>query len=488
MRVAAGCNTFAAMIPPISRRSALLLLLGAALLYAFLRLGAEPFYVGDESRGGVNALEMLANGDWVNLHYLGAPDEVRGKPPFLIWCISGSMALFGQNAFALRFPSAVAITLFFYVLFQLITLYRSPGFALATGLVLLSVNGIAGWHVGRTGDFDALLLLFLTSGLLFLLRYLDFGYRRDMLGAGFCWGFAFLTKGLAMGALVPGLLLYLVLTKRLGQVLRDRHFWAGVGVFLLFPLFWYTVIQRYGATWEDPVYTGRNAFERLVVHDIWERFTQNDFEGRSTTSRPGYFLYSLDKMFNLWSIAFFAFLGYGLYRAVRMGHGALDWLRARRLLLLSLCLWFPYAVILSFTPQALRQYIVPVLPYVGIATVWGFDYFSGRYPRVQWLFAGLLAFTLLRHLYEINTPRQAPPITAHLPAVARAERIYMEPNALANDDLFYVYLTNQAALHFDSTTTTGRFDLVVLRKDSPRARLFPERDTLLVTESAVVLR
>lgn len=486
--VALPLATFAGVIFEIPHRTALFLLLAATVLYAFLYLGAEPYHVGDESRGGINALEMLTNGDWVNLHYMGAPDEVRAKPPFLIWCISGSMALFGKTAFALRFPSAVAITLAFYVLFQLITLYRSPGFALVVGLVLLSVPGLVGWHVGRTGDFDALLLLFLLSGLLFVLRYLDFGHRWDMLPAGVFWGFAFLTKGLAMGALVPGLTVYLLLTGRLGATLRDPRFWAGVGVFLLFPLFWFTVVQLYGATWEDPPYTGENVFERLIVHDIWERFTRTDFEGRESTSRYDYILYSLDKMFNVWNFAFFGFLLYGLYQWMLLRGKTLEWLRRRPLLLLSLSLWFPYAVILSLTTQALRQYIVPVLPFVGIATVFGFVYVHRRFPKVRYIFAGVLVFTLGRRLYEITHPRAEPPIVAVLPEIGAADRVYVELDALANDELYYVYLANQEGLTFNPPEDWFAPDYLIVRKDSSALGERADRQVIFETEEGLILR
>jgi 4-amino-4-deoxy-L-arabinose transferase-like glycosyltransferase len=482
-------TTFAVVIPAISHRTGLLLLLVCAAAYAFLNLGGEPYYVGDESRGGINALEMLATGDLVNLRYMGAPDEVRAKPPLLIWCISLSMQVFGQTAFALRFPSALAITLVFGVLFQLITLYRSAGFALLTGLVLLSVNGMAGWHVGRTGDFDAILLLFLVSGLYFTLRYLDFGVRWAMLPAGLFFGLAFLTKGLAMGAPVPGLLLYLLLTKRFGQVLRDGWLWAGIGVYLIFVAGWYTAVQLYGATWEEPTYTGENVFERLIVHDIYERFTQPDFEGRTATSKPTYILSSLDKMFNLWNWAFFGLLLYGLYRTVRMGVGrALGWLRERPLLLFSLCLWFPYALILNFTTHALQQYIVPVLPFVGIATVWGFVHLDRRYRAARYVFYGLLVFTLCRHMYEIYTPRPDPPIVEALPVVERAERVYVELDALANDELYYVYLANQEALLFDSSEIDEAVDLLILRHDSPLLDRARTRDAVFAGEYGVIYR
>ena len=471
------------MIPEIPHRPALLVLLACTALYAFLCLGAEPYYLGDEARGGINALEMLANGDWVNLHFRGAPDQVRAKPPLLIWCISASMAVFGKTAFALRFPSAVAIVGAFWVFFRIVRLYRSAGFALTVGLLLLSVSGLVGWHVGRTGDFDALLLLFLLSGLLCILKFLDFADRRALPWAGFFWGFAFLTKGLAMGALLPGLCVYLVATRRVRAMLTDRRVWITAGIFLLFPIFWFTIVQRYGATWEAPLYTGRNVFERLLVHDIWERFTETDFEGRVSTSRYDYILYSLDKMFNVWNFAFFGFLLYGLYRAGTDVRTALNFLRRRPLLLLSLCLWFPYALILSFTTQALQQYIVPTLPFVGVATVYGFEYADRRWRGARYVFAGALLFTLGRRLWQITHPRPEPAIVAVLPDLRAASAIYVEPDAIPYDELYYVYLANQSALRFAPDTAA---EILILTRDTDVTG--GVRDTLWTSETGVVLR
>ena len=460
----------------LSYRRGLLILLPLTALYAFWMLGAHPYFVGDESRGGINALEMLANGDWVNLHYSGAPDAVRSKPPMLIWAISGSMTLFGKTAFALRFPSAVAIVVAMFFVYRIVCLYCRPIFALLVGLVLLSVRGMVGWHVGRTGDFDALLLMFLMAGVFFLLRYLDHDRPRAIYAAGLSWGLAFLVKGPAMGALLPGIVLYLLLTERFRSTLQRKSFWGGLAILLLFPVFWFTTVQLYGVQWENPEYTGSNVFERLFVHDLYERFTQTDFEGRRDTSGYDFILYSLDKMFNLWNYAFFGFLLYGLYRFIRNRTGVWRWITApeRRLLLLSLCLWFPYAVFLSLITQALRQYIVPALPFVAIVTVWGVVWLGNRFSWTHYLFAGLLLFTLGRRFYEISTPRPEPVVVQYLPKIAGASRVFIEADALANDELYYVYLSNQGALHFDSTDLRGPFDYVVLRDSSWRYEEFSE--------------
>ena len=476
-------------LPNITYRGGLIALLCCTALYAFWMLGAHPYFVGDESRGGINALEMLRNGDWVNLHYSNAPDAVRSKPPMLIWAISGSMLLFGKTAFALRFPSAVAIVIAFFFMYRIVCLYRKPAFALLVGLVGLSVRGLVGWHVGRTGDFDAMLLMFLLAGMFYLLRYLDFGRQRAIYAAGLFWGLAFLVKGPAMGALVPGMALYLLFSRRFVSTIRRGSFWGGVAVFSIFPIFWFSMVQFYGVHWENPEYTGSNVFERLFVHDLYERFTQTDFEGRRDTSGYDFILYSLDKMFNLWNYAFFGFLLYGLVRFVRNRHRTWQWITApeRRILLLSLSLWFPYAVFLSLITQALRQYIVPALPFVVVATIYGFYWLWEKFPWTKYLFAGLLLFTLGRRFYEISTPRPEPVVVEYLPKIEAADRVFVEADALANDELYYVYLSNQRALHFDSTDLQGPFDYVILRDSSRRYDAFSDMKTVGKTRVGRVL-
>ena len=66
----------------------LLLLLMIVSFFAFFRLGDHLIQDWDESRHGINAIEMLQNGDWVNLHFKGQPDDWNIKPPLTIWAIA----------------------------------------------------------------------------------------------------------------------------------------------------------------------------------------------------------------------------------------------------------------------------------------------------------------------------------------------------------------------------------------------------------------
>lgn len=87
----------------------LFLLFGIACYFPlFLRLDFIGLELWDEARRGVNALEMLINGNWLVTHYDGQPEMWGTKPPFLIWCQVLCMKSLGINELAIRLPSALA--------------------------------------------------------------------------------------------------------------------------------------------------------------------------------------------------------------------------------------------------------------------------------------------------------------------------------------------------------------------------------------------
>jgi 4-amino-4-deoxy-L-arabinose transferase len=76
------------------------------LLLYLLPLGARPVVIPDEARYAEIPREMLASRDWV----VPRLDGLRyfEKPVLGYWLNALSTALFGQNAFAMRLPSAVS--------------------------------------------------------------------------------------------------------------------------------------------------------------------------------------------------------------------------------------------------------------------------------------------------------------------------------------------------------------------------------------------
>ena len=414
------------------------------VLLAFLFLGQHPVSPWDEARMGVNAIEMLQNGDWVNLHYAGQPDTWQVKPPFVVWLVALFFKTFGYNEFALRLPSALAIVTAFFFIFKIITLYRSAFFAACTMLILASVNGLIGWHVGRTGDFDAMLVCFLVGGTYFFLRYLDFGEKPAVFWWGLLWGMAFLVKGPAAGVLAPGLLMYAVFTERFKKLVQAKELWVAVFIAILFPIGWFLTQHFFGlrVAQNDASMT---AFDRLFVTDLWTRFTQSG-EGWKEPFEVGFFFYSFDKSFNLWHLIFFGMLAFGLFKMARGGKAFVRQfftLEKHRLLLLSLCFYFPLAIFLTIAAKSNRWYLAPTLPFVGIATFCFIRHFWVKYGWVKYAFAALLAFTLGRHFLEILTPKSKPSIIVENAGKLSQASAIVQTGPVEQDVLLYLYFQNR---------------------------------------------
>ncbi|MEY3481240.1 MAG: hypothetical protein RIQ71_2015, partial [Verrucomicrobiota bacterium] len=109
-----------------------LALLGAAMF--FPGLGSTPLLDDDETRFASVAREMVRTGDWVVPLYNG---ELADKPPLSFWITAASFLLFGENAFAARFGSAVVSLLAVLVLWWLAARLYDRTTALWSGLVLL---------------------------------------------------------------------------------------------------------------------------------------------------------------------------------------------------------------------------------------------------------------------------------------------------------------------------------------------------------------
>ena len=83
-----------------------LVLIVAALLYIPFN-GAVDLFDWDEINFAESAREMLVSGDYttVTINFKAFWE----KPPLFIWMQVLSMKLFGINAFAARFPNAIAV-------------------------------------------------------------------------------------------------------------------------------------------------------------------------------------------------------------------------------------------------------------------------------------------------------------------------------------------------------------------------------------------
>jgi len=211
----------------------LLALCGLMLLSGY---DNKPMQMWDESRNANNAIEMVTSGNWLVLQYGGVPDHWNTKPPLLIWLVALLLKAGAPSLLALRLPSIMATTGTVMMAYGYCRYYlRNETAGLFTSLLLLSSIRLISFHGGRAGDFDALLILFMTAYSLSFFAYLGSeGRARSWAMAGVCAGMslAVMTKGTAGGFAVPGLILYTLWQRQLFETLRDRRVWIALAAFV----------------------------------------------------------------------------------------------------------------------------------------------------------------------------------------------------------------------------------------------------------------
>ncbi len=166
------------------------------LLIYILPLGVRPVMIPDEARYAEIPQEMISSGNWVSPHLNGL--RYFEKPVLGYWVTGISMQLFGDNAFAMRLPSALSAGLSALAVFLLLQrLTRRTGTALVAAMIYLSMLGV--YLIGTINILDSVFSFLLTAA--FVTFY--FSHNEDnpgkrllllvLLGA-FC-GAAFLAKG-----------------------------------------------------------------------------------------------------------------------------------------------------------------------------------------------------------------------------------------------------------------------------------------------------
>lgn len=220
-------------------------LLPAAWLSLFWRLGEQPLQNWDEARLAVNAAEMLRNRNWLVTHFQGQPDLWNTKPPLLVWLQAASMHLFGYSEWAFRLPTALAAL----ALTGLVAAFArrwlgGPLAGLLAGLALLSSKGFVAQHVARTGDYEALLLLFTTGQVLAAFAWLHTRRPRYLLLLGAAVGLAVLTKSVAGLFLLPGVAIEIGRRGRLLALVRQPATWAAAVLAVGPPALWYCLREQ----------------------------------------------------------------------------------------------------------------------------------------------------------------------------------------------------------------------------------------------------
>lgn len=127
------------------------------------KLDMQPIFLWDESRQANNAIEMAQTNNFLYPTYDGQPDFWNTKPHLLISLQALCFKILGPSELSLRLPSLIASCLLICIWLRFFYRRKWPWAAVIFAVVLLSCSGFNVYHVARTGDYDALLLLFLSA-------------------------------------------------------------------------------------------------------------------------------------------------------------------------------------------------------------------------------------------------------------------------------------------------------------------------------------
>jgi 4-amino-4-deoxy-L-arabinose transferase-like glycosyltransferase len=261
------------------------LLLGGLLLAvtaSMLLPGALglPMELWDESRVANNAIEMAKSGRWLVTTFDGVPDHWQLKPPLLVWTIAALLGTGMDPMLAIRLPTILATmgsVLVVYASCRGLLEDRLAG--LIGGLLVVCSVLFMGDHVGRTGDYDALLCLFTLGFVICAGLYIDRQAIVDQTRGPGLWiaataallVLAILTKSVAGGLAVPGVLAYAMVRRRLFALLADWRTWLAFAGAAAVGAGWFVLREWLGpgylaATWHYDI-----AGTMLTVQEGYQR-------------------------------------------------------------------------------------------------------------------------------------------------------------------------------------------------------------------------
>ena len=327
----------------------ILVLLGFLLIY-ILPLGFRPLVIPDESRYAEIPREMIATGDWTVPRLNGL--RYFEKPALGYWLNALSIQTFGENAFAARFPSAMATGLTALIVFLAVAFFAGDA---GTGLLaaIIFLTGLEVFCMGVVSTLDSMVAFFLAAAVASFFaawhnRTTPARFYLFLLVSGISCGLACLTKGF-LGLAVPLLTIFPFLLWQREWKAAVAVTFSLIGLALLVMLPWGLAIHS-----REP--------------DFWNFFFWNEHIRRFLSNKAQhdqpffYFFLVLPLGFFPWTV---------LLPAAIAGHG----LKApiSPFLRLTICwLIFPF-LFFSISSGKLSTYILPCFPPLSILTAAGLN-------------------------------------------------------------------------------------------------------------------
>ncbi len=200
------------------------LLLAIVLLGCF-NLFLNNWYVSlwdqDEAAYAGFAHQMRETGNWLVPEFTWS--EPHRKTPFHFWAIAAAYSVFGENEFAVRFPSALAVLGTCLILFVMGRRLFGADVALTAALILLCSFFVP--NLGKVSVTDALLMFFETLAALSLLNYLHQPHWKWNVWLWLAVSMGLLVKGPPILILVGGMWFFLLLFYPKRKLLIGTHPW-----------------------------------------------------------------------------------------------------------------------------------------------------------------------------------------------------------------------------------------------------------------------
>ncbi|RMD77918.1 MAG: phospholipid carrier-dependent glycosyltransferase, partial [Lentisphaerae bacterium] len=219
------------------KRNLLILCLAWAVCYLPV-CWFRPLVMPDETRYAEIAREMVHGQSWIVPHLDGL--LYFEKPVFGYWLNSLSLLLLGENAFAIRFPSALSVLITALAIYVLIRREQSePDCAMTGSLLYLSTLGV--WGIGVSAVLDNPFSLFCTLSLISFYwasqakRWSRQEWFFLALSGIFC-GLGLLTKGfVVLPVIAMAVTPYLIIRKRYADLFRMAWFPAIMATLVTLP-------------------------------------------------------------------------------------------------------------------------------------------------------------------------------------------------------------------------------------------------------------
>jgi 4-amino-4-deoxy-L-arabinose transferase len=170
---------------------------GIFVFLYILPLGIRPIIIPDESRYAEIPREMIASGNWIVPKLNGL--RYFEKPVLGYWLNALSIELFGENAFAVRFPSAMATGLSAFIILLLVRRF-SGELSAAISAALIFLTSFIVYGIGTFNILDSVLAVFVTASIasFFFAHTAAASIKKKqgfLLLFGIICGLGFLTKG-----------------------------------------------------------------------------------------------------------------------------------------------------------------------------------------------------------------------------------------------------------------------------------------------------